>query len=139
MSSELARRPANAPALSDGDNRYKSVQLALKKFAGALDSAADELAILHVRMAGNAERTETLAGHIAHADLDPKFVELTNTVSVALGGAAVDVKRLQQTVQDTASTAHEAQRSHLRMYERLDDVRSSRRERTPKPGFFERR
>ncbi|WP_329212483.1 conjugal transfer protein TraB [Streptomyces sp. NBC_01708] len=139
MSSELARRPANAAAPSDGDNRYKSVQLKLKSFAGALDNAADELAILHVRMASNAERTETLAAHIAHADLDLKFVELTNTVSVALGGAAVEVKRLQQTVQDTASTAHETQRSHSRMYERLDDVRSSRRERTPKPGFFERR
>ncbi|MFB8030608.1 MULTISPECIES: conjugal transfer protein TraB [unclassified Streptomyces] len=139
MSSELVRRPAHAAAPSDGDNRYKTVQQNLKKFAGALDNAADELAILLVRMATNAERTETLASHIAHADLDPKFVELTNTVSVALGGAAVEVKRLQQTVQDTASTAHETQRTHLRMYERLDDVRSSRRERTPKPGFFERR
>ncbi|MGW6684275.1 conjugal transfer protein TraB [[Kitasatospora] papulosa] len=139
MSSELARRPAHGAAPSDDDNRYKSVQQKLKSFARGLDNAADELAILLVRMAANAERAQTLAAHIAHADLDPTFVELTNTVSVALGGAAVEVKRLQQTVQNTAATAHETQRAHSRMYGRLDDVRSSRRERTPKPGFFERR
>ncbi|MFE9912888.1 conjugal transfer protein TraB [Streptomyces clavifer] len=138
MSSELSPRPAAAPAAADGDNRYKSVQLKLKKLAAAMDASSDELGALRRGMRANAERTEALAVDIANAHLDARFVELTNTVAVALGGAAHDVGKLHQSAQDVAASAHEAQRTHSTLYGALDDLRSGRRERTPKPGFFAR-
>ncbi|MEV7302514.1 conjugal transfer protein TraB [Streptomyces clavifer] len=138
MSSDLVPRPAAAAAPADGDNRYKSVQAKLKKLAGAMDGAVDELSALQCGMRANADRAEALAGHIAHAELDTKFVELTSTVSVALGGAAIEVRKLTETARNVAGTAHDAQRTHSQLYGPLDDVRSSRRERTPKPGFFAR-
>ncbi|HBF83003.1 MAG TPA: conjugal transfer protein TraB [Streptomyces sp.] len=127
-----------APAQTDSDNRYKSLQLKLKKFAAALDDAADEMSALRRRLRANAERAETLAGHSAHAELDKKFVDLINVVSVALGGAAVEAKQLQEVATDVAAGAHDARRTHAAKYGPLDEVRSSRKEKTPKPGFFVR-
>ncbi|MER6655222.1 conjugal transfer protein TraB [Streptomyces sp. NPDC000971] len=138
MSSELSPRPTTTPAPADGDNRYKSVQLKLKKLAAAMDASSDELGALQREMRANAERTEALAVDIANAHLDTRFVELTNTVAIALGGAAHDVRKLHQSAQDVAQTAHETQRTHSTLYSALDDIRSSRKERTPKPGFFAR-
>ncbi|MEU7151219.1 conjugal transfer protein TraB [Streptomyces sp. NPDC039022] len=134
--SEIEPRRAGAAAPADGDNRYKSVQRKLKTLAQAMDSAEVELGGLLRSMRTNATRTEQLAGDIAHAELDRKFVELTNQVAVALGGAAVEVRTLHETAQEVSGLAYDAQHTHARLYEGLDTIRSSRRERTPKPGFF---
>ncbi|MFF9922605.1 conjugal transfer protein TraB [Streptomyces globisporus] len=133
-----APRPGTFAAPTDADNRYKSFQHKLKILANALDNASDELQQLVRNMRLNASRTENLAADIAHADLDPKFVEMTNQVSVALGGAADEGKKLQETAHEVSLQATGAQRTHARLYEGLDTVRSGRPERTPKPGFFAR-
>lgn len=134
--SDLAPRTSGAAAPTDGDNRYKTVQHKLKTLSRAMDHAGDELQALLLGMKSNAQRAEDLAVAIANAELDPRFVEMTNQVSLALGGAAVEVRNLHETAQDVSGLAHDTQRTHQRLYQALDDLRSSRRERTPKPGFF---
>ncbi|WP_329028238.1 conjugal transfer protein TraB [Streptomyces sp. NBC_00690] len=123
---------------TDGDNRYKSVQHKLKTLGTAMDLAGNELEQLLRGMRSNAQRAEALTVDVANAELDVKFIEMTNQVSVALGGAAVEVQKLHATAQYVSGLAHEARRTHARLYEGLDTVRSNRRERTPKPGFFNR-
>lgn len=127
---------SGAAAQTDGDNRYKAVQQKLKVLGQAMDLASNELEALLRDMRTNATRSEGLAVDIANAELDRKFIEMTNQVSVALGGAAVEVKKLHETAQEVSGLAHDTRRTHARLYEGLDTVRSGRRERTPKPGFF---
>lgn len=137
MSSDLAPRPSGAvPAPADGDNRYKAVQAKLKKLAGAMDDASLELESLWRSMRANAEHTDGVATDIENAGLDSKFVDLTTNVAVALGGAAAEVSKLHDTAQETADLAHSTGRTHATLYGALDDIRSGRRERTPRPGFF---
>ncbi|MFC8247577.1 conjugal transfer protein TraB [Streptomyces chartreusis] len=123
-------------ATTDGDNTFKAVQQKLKTLGTAMDLAGDDLVTLLRGMRMNAQRAEGLAVDIANAELDGKFIEMTNQVAVALGGAAVEVRKLHETAQETSGLAHDTRRTHARLYEGLDDIRSSRRERTPKPGFF---
>ncbi|MEU3884828.1 conjugal transfer protein TraB [Streptomyces californicus] len=135
--SDLAPRPATASTVrADGDNRYKAVQAKLRKLGQALHDATVELEGLRRSMQSNAARTEDVARDIENAELDPRFVEMTNLVSVALGGAAIEVRRLHDTAQETRDLTHETARHHTRLYGALDDIRSTRREKTPKPGFF---
>ncbi|MFJ8848529.1 conjugal transfer protein TraB [Streptomyces cyaneofuscatus] len=134
--SDLTPRTGGAAARTDADNRYKAVQQKLKTLGNAMDLAGGELDVLFRSMRTNATRTEGLAVDIANAELDRKFVEMTNQVSLALGGAAVEVKKLHETAEEVSGLAHEARSTHARLYEGLDTVRSGRRERTPKPGFF---
>ncbi|MFE7948241.1 conjugal transfer protein TraB [Streptomyces sp. NPDC057426] len=138
MSDLVPRTGGGAPAPTDGDNRYKAVQAKLFKLAGALDDATLELESLRRSMQANATRTEGVARDIGNADLDALFVELTNNVSLALGGAAIQVKRLRDTAQETADLTHEAKRTHSKLYGALDDIRSNRGVKTPKAGFFNR-
>lgn len=140
MGSEVVpQQQAQAPARpTDGDNRYKAVQAKLKALAKAMDSATGRLEGLQRRMQTNATRAYELAVDIANAQLDSTHIEMTNVVSVALGGAAVQTQRLHQTAQEVSELADETQRGHARLYEGLDEIRSGRRERTPKPGFFVR-
>ncbi|GAB2606794.1 conjugal transfer protein TraB [Streptomyces capparidis] len=133
-----APRTGAAPAPADSDNRYKAVQAKLATLAKIMDDGALELEALHREMKVNATRTERAALDIAHGGLDPKFVELTNDVAEALGGAAVEVNNLSTTAEQVATSTHQAKRTHSRLYGALDDIRSNRRERTPKPGFFTR-
>ncbi|MFF7858987.1 conjugal transfer protein TraB [Streptomyces sp. NPDC007904] len=125
-----------AAATTDGSNKYKAVQQKLKTLGQAMDLASNELETLLRGMRQNAQRAEGLAVDIAHAELDRKFVEMTHQVAVALGGAAVEVKKLHATAQEVSGLATDARRTHARLYEGLDTIRSGRRERTPKPGFF---
>ncbi|PVC80779.1 conjugal transfer protein TraB [Streptomyces sp. CS090A] len=134
--SDLTPRTGGAAARTDADNRYKAVQQKLKTLGDAMDLAGGELEVLFRSMRTNATRTEGLAVDIANAELDRKFVEMTNQVSLALGGAAVEVKKLRETAEEVSGLAQEARSTHARLYEGLDTVRSGRRERTPKPGFF---
>lgn len=133
-----AQRPADTPTPSDNDNRYAALQHKLTALATAMDTAQAELGRLYLGMNANADRASTIASHIAHADLDPVFVEMTNSVSLALGGAAIAIRKLTETARDVAHDAHEAQGTHSKLYSGLDQVRSGRREKTPKPGFFVR-
>ncbi|MFD4111487.1 MULTISPECIES: conjugal transfer protein TraB [unclassified Streptomyces] len=139
MSSDLAPRPsAAAPAVADGDNRYKAVQAKLDALGRALDDAGLGLEELVRSVRRNAKRAEDAARDVDNAELDPKFVELTSNVGVALGGAGVQVKKLYETAQETADLTHETKRTHSKLYGALDDIRSNRREKTPRPGFFNR-
>lgn len=134
--SDLVPRPAGAPAPADGDNRYEAVQNKLEKLGKAMEDAGLELESLRRSMQANATRTEDVARDIENAGLDRKFVEMTSLVSVALGGAAIEVRRLRDTAQETADLTHEAKQTHSKLYGALDDIRSNRREKTPRPGFF---
>ncbi|MGW6744845.1 conjugal transfer protein TraB [Streptomyces sp. NPDC055025] len=136
--SDPAPTTGGAAAKTDGDNRYKAVQQKLKTLATAMDLASNELEALLRSMRTNARRSEGLAVDIANAELDRKFIAMTNQVSVALGGAAVEVTKLHETAQEVSGLAQDTRRTHARLYEGLDDIRSSRPERTPKPGFFAR-
>ncbi|MFE0580227.1 conjugal transfer protein TraB [Streptomyces sp. NPDC058874] len=136
--SDLAPTTGGAAARTDADNRYKAVQHKLKTFATAMDLAGTELEQLLIGMRRNAQRAEGLAVDIANAELDRKFIEMTNQVAVALGGAAVEVKKLHETAQEVSGLATDARRTHARLYEGLDTIRSGRPERTPKPGFLVR-
>ncbi|WP_411119930.1 conjugal transfer protein TraB [Streptomyces sp. 058-1L] len=137
MSSDLAPRPsAAAPAVADGDNRYKAVQAKLDALGRALDDAGLGLEELVRSVRRNAKRAEDAARDVDNAELDPKFVELTSNVGVALGGAGAQVKKLYETAQETADLTHETKRTHSKLYGALDDIRSNRREKTPRPGFF---
>jgi len=139
MSSDLTPRASGAaPVPADGDNRYKAVQNKLDKLGKAMDDATLELEGLRRSMQANATRTEDDARDIENAGLDPRFVELTNNVAVALGGAAIQVRRLHDTAQETTDLTHETKRTHSKLYGALDDIRSNRREKTPRPGFFTR-
>ncbi|GHB29566.1 MULTISPECIES: conjugal transfer protein TraB [Streptomyces] len=139
MSSDLAPRPSGAaPAVADGDNRYKAVQAKLDALGRALDDAGLGLEELVRSVRRNAKRAEDAARDVDNAELDPKFVELTSNVGVALGGAGVQVKKLYETAQETADLTHETKRTHSKLYGALDDIRSNRREKTPRPGFFNR-
>ncbi|MCF3132461.1 conjugal transfer protein TraB [Streptomyces olivochromogenes] len=138
MSNLTPHTGGGAAAPTDSDNRYKAVQHKLKALGQAMDLAEGELGTLLLGMQRNAERAEGLAVDIANAEVDRKFVEMTNQVAVALGGAAVEVHRLHETATEVSGLAHDARRTHARLYEALDDIRSSRPERTPKPGFLVR-
>ncbi|MER6560538.1 conjugal transfer protein TraB [Streptomyces sp. NPDC001027] len=127
-----------APAPADDDNRYKAVQAKLMSLGRALDDAGLELEALVRSVRANAERAQDVARDIATAGLDAKFVDLTSNVSVALGGAAVQVKKLADTSQETADLTHQTRRKHSKLYGALDEIRSNRREKTPRPGFFNR-
>lgn len=139
MSSDLVPRAGGtAPAAADADNRYKAVQAKMRKLAAALDDATLELESLWRSMRANSVHTEGISRDITNAGLDRKFVDLTNNVAVALGGAAAQLNKLHDTAQETATLTHKTRRTHAKLYGALDDIRSNRRVKTPKPGFFNR-
>lgn len=125
-------------AVADDDNRFKAVQAKLASLARALDDAGQDLESLVRSTKANAGRAENAARDVDNAGLDPRFVELTSNVSVALGGAAVQVRKLQGTATETADLTHTTRATHSKLYGALDDIRSNRREKTPRPGFFNR-
>ncbi|MCL3998171.1 conjugal transfer protein TraB [Streptomyces lavenduligriseus] len=139
MSGSLtARGSSAAPVVADDDNRYKAVQAKLDKLGKAMDDATVELQGLRRSMQNNADHTDGVSTDITNAELDPKFVTLTDLVATALAGAAREVHTLAQSAQETVDLTYKTRRAHARLYGALDDVRSNRREKTPKPGFFNR-
>ncbi|MEU8550528.1 conjugal transfer protein TraB [Streptomyces roseoverticillatus] len=138
MTDLVPRTSSAAPALADDDNRYKAVQAKLGKLTQALDDADNELEELRRSMKATAARAQGVAGDIENADLDAKFVSVTDDVALALGGAVAEVKDLCTTAQEVATLAHQAKGTHAKLYGGLDDIRSNRREKTPRPGFFNR-
>ncbi|MFJ6355181.1 conjugal transfer protein TraB [Streptomyces sp. NPDC092046] len=138
MSDLVPRADGAAPLWADGDNRFKAVQAKLRRFGSVMDDAALTLESLRRSMQANATRTEDVARDIDNADLDPQFVDLTNNVAVALGGAATEIRKLRDTAQETADLTHKTRRTHSKLYGALDDIRSNRNVKTPKAGFFDR-
>ncbi|MFD9459005.1 MULTISPECIES: conjugal transfer protein TraB [unclassified Streptomyces] len=136
MSNSLVPRPGAEAEPADGDSRFKSVQRKLKTLGDAVDTASGELEALQTRMHRRAAAASSVADAIATAHLDKKFVEMTHAVGSALSGAAMEVTSLREAAEDVVGLARDARRTHARLYEGLDDIRSSRKERTPKPGFF---
>ncbi|WP_214993065.1 hypothetical protein, partial [Streptomyces sp. McG5] len=120
------------------DNRYAAVQQRLKDLAATMDAISDSLQHSAKRMKQNGEEAASTAAAIARADLDSVFVELTEETSSALATAHKATKKTARSSQSLAGKAHQAQTLHQRMYQPLDQVRSGRRHRTPKPGFFNR-
>ncbi|WPO76273.1 conjugal transfer protein TraB [Streptomyces sp. KN37] len=138
MSSALTPRSHTVPVVADNDNRYKAVQAKLDKLGKAMDDATIELESLRRSMETNAKQTDCLATDIENAGLDPKFVALTHNVATALDGAAREVRGLCDTAHETTDLTHRTRRTHSKLYRALDEIRSNRREKTPKPGFFTR-
>ncbi|ASY37056.1 conjugal transfer protein TraB [Streptomyces sp. CLI2509] len=130
------RTPGTAPVVADDDNSYKAVQAKLTKLASAMDDAWNELDGIATHMKVLAARTDGVATDITHAGLDPRFVVATNSVATALDGAHRSMSDLYCEVEETTDLAHRSQRTHARLYRALDDLRSNRRAKTPKPGFF---
>ncbi|MFF6835240.1 conjugal transfer protein TraB [Streptomyces sp. NPDC012438] len=122
--------------IKSDDNSYKDVQAKLTKLTKALEDKAVELEDLRRGMQSNATRTEDVAKAIENAELDPKFVEATYAVSTALSGTAAQLRYLIEDTAEGASHSQVVQRAHAHLYGRLDEVRSGRREKTPKPGFL---
>ncbi|MFD7961308.1 conjugal transfer protein TraB [Streptomyces zaomyceticus] len=122
--------------IKSDDNGYKATQANLDKLSKALDDKGVELEVLLRRMKANAKKAEDTAQAIEAADLDPRFVELTFAVSTALGGAAVHIQRLAEDAVEGAAHSRVVQNSHATLYGQLDEIRSGRREKTPKAGFF---
>ncbi|MFD9057545.1 conjugal transfer protein TraB [Streptomyces albidoflavus] len=120
------------------DNRYAAVQQRLKDLAATMDAISDSLLHSAKRMKENSEEAASTAAAIARADLDGVFVDLTEETSSALATAHKAMKKTARSSQSLAVKAHQAQTLHQRMYQPLDQVRSGRRHRTPKPGFFSR-
>ncbi|MYX48646.1 conjugal transfer protein TraB [Streptomyces sp. SID8385] len=120
------------------DNRYAAVQQRLKDLAATMDAVSASLLHSAKRMKQNGEEAASTADAIARADLDGAFVELTEETSSALATAHKAMKKTARSSQSLAVKAHQAQTLHQRMYQPLDEVRSGRRHRTPKPGFFSR-
>ncbi|MFD9047808.1 conjugal transfer protein TraB [Streptomyces zaomyceticus] len=123
--------------VTSDDNRYKAIQAKLTGLSKALDDKIADLEGLRIRMRANAMKAQDTAQAIEHADLDVRFVEMTNAVSIALGGAAAAVRVLTEEVCEGAASARQVRRGHEQLYGRLDEIRSNRREKTPKPGFLD--
>ncbi|MFK0112514.1 conjugal transfer protein TraB [Streptomyces sp. NPDC091217] len=138
MSDLEPRNTSTAPVPADDDNRYKAVQAKLGALARALDDAGGDLESLVRSVQQNSKEALDVAQDIANAELDPAHVELASNVGVALGGASRQVRKLQDTAQETADLTYQTRDTHSKLYAGLDELRSNRRERTPKPGFFER-
>ncbi|MBM7167460.1 conjugal transfer protein TraB [Streptomyces sp. G44] len=134
--SNLTPSTGAAAVRTDGDNRYKAVQHKLKTLSTAMEQSNNELQALVRAMSVSARHADGLAVDIANAQLDTVFIDMTHQVAVALDGACVEVQKLHAAAEDVSARAQHARRRHARMYEGLDRIRSRRRERTPKPGFF---
>ncbi|MER5988859.1 conjugal transfer protein TraB [Streptomyces sp. NPDC001787] len=138
MANIVSRSSGSDPVPADDDNRYKAVQAKLARLSAAMDDAALELGFLRRDMKGNAADADRASSDIENAGLDAKFSVLTDDVAVALGLAARQVSHLDDSAQEVVTLAHQAKRTHADLYGALDDIRSNRREKTPKPGFFNR-
>ncbi|WP_326581714.1 conjugal transfer protein TraB (plasmid) [Actinacidiphila glaucinigra] len=137
MANEPATQGSKSPAPADGDNRYQAVQQKLIAAGQAMDDAVAGLHALSTSMGERAGRAQGVAAHIGHAELGTRFIDLVNTVSVSQGGAAVDSAKMRDSAQEFGGKVRDTQRTHSRLYGALDDIRSTRRDPTPRPGFFE--
>lgn len=133
---EIMPAKSQTPTPAGGSSSYDRLQRRLADLAHDLDQATVLLNVLRSRIQHNASRAHDTATKAAQSDFDTKPVEAASAVSVALGGIAVDVRRLAAKTKKMAGQAADAQVTHQRLYEPLHKVRAGRKERTPKPGAF---
>lgn len=131
MSSDLV------PTKTDGDYTYNGVQTKLRNFAQAMDTALAILDERRSRMRLNAAKALLLSGFIHNADVDTQFIALTIAAGENLGDADRDMSALREFAQDAGEQARAIRRRHRRLYGPIDEVRSGRTIKTPKPSFFE--
>lgn len=118
-------------------NDYASLQRKLRLFAAAMDAGCEALAKVQLDMKLKASLASVRAQQLDDADGDEKYVDLTSSVSTMLSGAAVATQRTRAAGEEAARAARHAAAAHRAKYGGLHGIRSSRKTKTPKPGFFE--
>jgi len=139
MGGELAvpsRKKARKRSPGGGDHGYEATQAMLRRFEHRMGALQGELDALQRRQRANALLASNTADQVAHAELDPKHVELTRQVASALNGANAGVRRLAEVVQGMVGRIGRTKALHRRLYAGLHRIRSNRPERAPKPGFL---
>ncbi|MFZ3476092.1 hypothetical protein ACODT4_44685 [Streptomyces sp. 2.9] len=126
--SEIARPSSN--------NSYAGLQHKMKALALALETASDALSKIRLDMKDHAALATATATELGEADGDGKYVDLTDRVATLLGEAATQVRRTQSAADDGAAAARAVAGAHRAKYGALDEIRTSRTTKTPKPGFF---
>ena len=124
-------------ALTSDHNNYRAVQRKLHLFTQAMDAAGNELSVVVRRMYQHSRTVSVTADQLSDAHGDEKYVDLTNLVAQALTEAAAATARTRNAAMEAAEASKAAKDSHHDKYAALDGVRSTRRTRTPKPGFWE--
>lgn len=138
MSSELAIPQNKALAgAGDGENGFNGLQRKLDALTMILDAAHGDLEYLVERASTNANTASAKAVLLEAADGDPRYVEMTGDVATALVGATKAAVGLRDFGGEMAAKAATTARTHQQKYDGLHDVRSRRRTKTPKPGFFD--
>ncbi|PRH77774.1 hypothetical protein C6N75_18490 [Streptomyces solincola] len=115
---------------------YADLQRVLLHVQAAMDDLSDDMALLRRIMANTAVRVDQVADAIADADVDQQFVGLTQQVAEALGSAVHHTRNLSEAGGEAAAQTAATRRMHASMYGALDQVRTGRKHKTPKPGFF---
>ncbi|RZD62889.1 conjugal transfer protein TraB [Streptomyces albidoflavus] len=115
---------------------YSSVQRQLRILAKDMDNAAEDLAVMRRSMKADAGYATITAQELGEADGSDHYVELTVEVSSQLDEAVTEVRAVQGAAEDGASAARAAARVHRRKYSELHEIRTARKGKTPKPGFF---
>lgn len=138
MSKELDRLELPMFVRSDGDHSFTALQKKLAALHRLLDDAAEQLGMLKHDVGAHAKVLTATADAVAHAELDAKFADMTGDVAAAFAAGVQGAQRLEARSQETADAVNAAKRTHARLYGGLDEIRTSRRERTPKPGFLTR-
>ncbi|MFH8620135.1 hypothetical protein ACH4E8_34345 [Streptomyces sp. NPDC017979] len=119
------------------DTSYTTLQRTLRTIAAAMENACDALADVQAVMKGNALFAAETAGLLDDADGDARYVEMTSAISTLLWGVVIDTRQTRDAAADVGSTAQEAAARHKSKYGPLDELRTTRSTKTPKPGFFD--
>jgi len=133
--SDIIPTGAASPARATGTG-YRDVQHRLAVLAQAMDDACDAIDECIERTRRTGAEAAALTKAVAHAQLDPAHIELTGLVEEAQRSALPALRLLAECAQDVALEARNTRAAHRKMYGELDAIRTGRRERTPKPGFF---
>ncbi|WP_327419658.1 conjugal transfer protein TraB [Streptomyces sp. NBC_01233] len=123
-------------ARPSGDNSYAGLQRKLKTFAVALETASEALGKIQKDMRDHASLATATATQLGEAGGDERYVDLTDTVATLLGEAATQTQRTKSAADTGAAAARAAADTHRAKYGALDEIRTSRTTKTPKPGFF---
>ncbi|MYW06035.1 conjugal transfer protein TraB [Streptomyces sp. SID3343] len=131
--SEIAQRASQA---SDAAAGYRELQKNLSTLERSMNRVTGDIEQLMRRTVATAAEAADLADAIEHAGLDGAHVELTRLVEEALRSAAPAVNALDDAAGDVTQGTRTTRAAHQALYGVLDEIRTTRRERTPKPGFF---
>ena len=136
---EITPAASGAPASAGGQSKYRATQQKLKAITQDMDQFKRLMEQLQQRIEAAAERAKSASARAHDSEFDAIPVGLATAVAIALRGMGQDAGIIVQMSGKVTGKADEAQRTHQRLYERLDNVRSRRTARTPKPGAFVQR